>query len=252
MEEYYDFYNRVLGFPARETRLGPAHSWANAQFEYSSLRLWSRPKMQRRLGWVEVLQILGGTFDAKQYKRVAPGLQHPYTIHQAYGLKIAQQLPRVLSQLSAYPDTRRALIYIGKPEDGSEREKPCIQMVNPVIRDGVLHLNVLARSWDLTYGFVYDTMVQAALCQSIAFVLNLLPGTVTFTAFDAHVYEKDIIKGPTSPYTHGKRWHRYLFPPLEASSMPERWAEIRQWALTHQQEDATGDFVHTWQGEAGL
>lgn len=211
----------------RDSRVGKMNEVLGFQVTMPSNLLLYRPGMSRKLGWVESLMVIAGSFDNRLLQMAAPNLLWPYTVHQAYGLKLAQQLPRVWEQLVEFPETRRAMLHIGQPADGYEEEKPCVQSYQFLQRDGVLNMIAYARSWDLVSGFLYDTMVMGLLTQVMARVLEVVPGQVIATAGSGHIYDVDIDEGrlPSSKHTR-KHLHYQLKQDLEFDT----WESAQHWA----------------------
>jgi thymidylate synthase len=156
--------------------------------------------MSRALAFVESLQVLSGYFDERLISKAAPGLVYSYGYQHAYGTKIFQQLPKVIDQLKSNPESRRAVIHIGKPEDGQETEKPCIQTIQFLIRDNQLHTMIFARSWDAVMGLPYDVSVANFLAEVVRSILSygkdnpLGSGNVYGMASSLHIYNRDIQK----------------------------------------------------------
>jgi hypothetical protein len=190
--------NMVTKGTPEDSRIGPMFEQIGYSISIPSNLLLYRPGMARKLGWVEALMVIAGSFDERLIQLAAPNLVHPYTVHQAYGLKLAQQFPMVANQLRNVEGTRRAMLHIGKPADGFETEKPCIQSYQFLQRDGHLHMVASIRSWDLVSGFIYDVMVMGLVNQVMARVLELHPGIIHAHAGSAHVYEVDVEKFPTT------------------------------------------------------
>lgn len=211
------------------SRLGPTSEMMDAVVEFTAGDIPYRPGMTRKLGMVELLQVLSGYYDERQLKRAAPGLVYPYGIVHAYGMKIAQQLPKVLAQLWEDSGTRRAVLYIGKPEDGQETEKPCIQLYQFSIRKGYLHMTVFARSWDAISGLPYDVMVAGAVGQIMAKLTGTLPGKVVFHATSLHVYQerwREIILGNMDKFRQPVPYTKFRITETFSDLV-----EVREWAM---------------------
>jgi thymidylate synthase len=164
--------------------------------------------MVRKLGIVEALQFLSGYFDERHIDSCVH-LQYPYGIANAYGMKVAQQLPKVLAQLEETPDSRRATLYIGKPEDGQEETKPCMQMLQYQIRNGELHTGLFARSWDAISGLPYDVTMFNIVSQVMAKLLGVKPYGLSAIAGSVHYYKEAYVRVsekygasvPNAPYS---------------------------------------------------
>ena len=168
-----------------------------------------------------------GYFDDRHIKKVVPKLAYPYGHANAYGQKVSQQLPYVIQQLIDYPDTRRAVLHIGKAEDGQEHTKPCMQTVQFQIRNGKLHTTVFARSWDVLSGLPYDSILMQGVCQIMAKLLgrSVEPGPVTFMASSLHVYSDAWDRHDIRPGTYKIPWNS-----VEIVRDFEDFDDVRNWA----------------------
>lgn len=212
-----------------QSRLGPTVELMNASIRFPMDHAPYRPKMARRLGVVEALQTLSGYFDPRHSESVAPGARYPFIMTHAYGVKIAHQLPKVIDQLKLNRGTRRAVIHIGKPEDGQEVDKPCIQSYQFNVRNGRLMMTVWARSWDAISGLPYDVIVANLVGQTVAQLLGVEPAHTTFMATSLHYYISDL--------------ERIVMTTGNAMNRPAKWtrialnrefrnlAQVRSWAI---------------------
>lgn len=198
-----DGYGKLVDFVSRygsdrASRLGSSQEFVGAQIIGVPYVIPTRWGYARRLGIVEFLQVLSGYFDERHLEKVAPKLLYTYGLTHAYGIKIAQQLEKVVEQLKEHPDSRRAMIYIGKPEDGYEVEKPCVQNFQFISEEfpGSRELNLIAdiRSWDLVSGFPYDWVVMGGILQVVSHLTGMVPGRIIANAGSAHVYQSDMHK----------------------------------------------------------
>jgi len=179
---------------SQPSRIGDMYEELNSTVTFKRLEVAYRPGMARRLGMVEILQFWSGYFDERHIKKVVSSLAYPYGHANAYGQKVSQQLPFVIAQLINHPESRRAILHIGKAEDGQERTKPCMQSVQFQIRNGQLFTTVYARSWDALSGLPYDSILMQGVAQIMAKILQIHPGPVTFHAASLHVYEEAWMK----------------------------------------------------------
>lgn len=193
---YKQLLENVMNYgDVQESRIGETRELIPVAVDYVAGELVSRKGINRALGWIEVLQILGGYYDLDQIAAVAPKAKLEYfSVITSYGPKIGPQLQGVVSQLRKTPDSRRALFYIGGIEDGYEQEKPCTTLMQMFIRSGQVNSVVYMRSWDLINGLAYDTMMFSAVNMAVARCLGLFPGTVTTFAGSGHIYEFDYDK----------------------------------------------------------
>lgn len=175
-----------------DSRIGETKEVLGFQVNYPVGELVKRPRMSRLLGWVEILQSIGGYYDLNQIIAAAPKADATiFSIEAAYGPRLKEQLSKIVKQLGLNPESRRALLHIGDREDGYEVVKPCTSLMQALIREGRLDLHIYLRSWDLISGFVYDTMVFSAVALALAHCLFLKPGRIIATAGSAHIYGRD-------------------------------------------------------------
>lgn len=178
----------------RKSRLGDSSEFVGAQIIGIPYLIPVRHGYARRLGIIELLQVLSAYFDERHIEKAAPKLLYSYGLTHAYGIKIAQQLENVIEQLKADQNTRRAMIYIGKPEDGYEIEKPCVQNFQFIAEGPELNLIADIRSWDLVSGFPYDYVVMSGVLQIVSQLVGLMPGLIIANVGSAHIYKKDSYK----------------------------------------------------------
>jgi thymidylate synthase len=212
------------------SRMGPTYEMLDATLTFNSYSAPYRPGISRRLGLVEMLQVFSAYFDERHLKQVAPNLKYQYTLTHAYGIKIAQQLPKVIEQLCDNHETRRAMLYIGKPEDGFEVDRPCMQLVQFQIRDGLLYTSVYARSWDVLSGLPYDVLVLNGLAQLVAHFTTTAPLRTTFHVGSLHLYHEvldQIRERHAEKFSIGANPFGQYFK----VTFPNDWDDMRNWAM---------------------
>lgn len=117
------------------------------------------------------------------------------TINSAYGARIfnsgavidvqPSQWSLCLEELRRDPDSRRAVIHINRPGDlrraisWGSKDVPCTMSVQFLIRAGRLHMHVLMRSNDVTWGLPYDVFSFTSIME--AFLLELQASGVPVT-----------------------------------------------------------------------
>lgn len=218
-----DVYSR--GIPSK-SRLGDVYELFGATIEVESGLLPYRPGMSLRLAFIELLQVISGYFDERKIKEAAPNLKTEYGLTHAYGIKIAQQVPGVINQLRKSPGTRRAMIHIGKPEDGFETEKPCMQSYQFYKINGHLQNIVYARSSDLILGLPYDLIVAGGINQMVANLAGIPVGNVTLFAATGHVY-KDLFHNIMLGNLEKKSaWPEFFYLPRL-----DTFRQYREWAI---------------------
>lgn len=183
----------------------------------------SRPRINYGIGWIEALQLIGGIFEPEDIKRVAPRARHElFTAQMAYGPRIKDQMIPLLEKLETDPQTRQAILFIGKPEDGPTENQPCTSVIqflrrtDPVTMVPRLRMYVGMRSWDLVKGMAYDVMMFGALSLAVSRCLGDRPGLITVTAGSAHIYEVETALVP------GKDGPTFMMCP----SLPINWPEL--------------------------
>ena len=222
--DYVDALNDIIntGYVFK-SRLGDCWELRNYQVTFLAGEMFRRPGISRQLGWVEVLQAIGGYFDRLELCAVAPkAIPSQFDVRSCFA-SFGDQFEGIVDQLRSNPETRRALIYLD-PGGIYEGMKPCATLMQFHAREGVLHSSAYQRSWDMVHGFIYDSMVYGAVTQAVAIATGLEPGFVTATAGSAHVYRQDFDAGKTEATPkYGRYFH--LVHPLGTSA-----AEFMQWA----------------------
>jgi thymidylate synthase len=141
-------------------------------------------------------------------KRIAEFSNDGKTLNSAYGKRIfdrngrgTPQWTKVVDELVANPDSRRAVLEVFRPDDLWEGNKdvPCTLSLQFFIRDGKLHLHVVMRSNDVFWGLPYDAFSFTVLqeCMALALQHAGVPvelGTYTHTVGSLHVYERHFKK----------------------------------------------------------
>ena len=150
----------------------------------------------------EIDQFLAGVHDGEVLKAVSPQAASMITEKTNYGVRIGRQLATVVDELSASHDSRRAVAYVGEPSDlehlrnhPAERvdranEIACACVWHWLVRDGMVHMVIYGRSWDIVWGLCYDIPSAVAVQMAIASALKLKLGTFVFHAGSAHLYER--------------------------------------------------------------
>lgn len=113
----------------------------------------------------------------------------------AYGPKIVDQLPYVVSKLRDDPDSRQAVINIWRESPGATRDVPCTLSLQFVIRPpGVVHCIATMRSSDAWLGWPYDVFNFSCVAATVALSMpekRLRLGNLFLTAGSQHIYKKN-------------------------------------------------------------
>lgn len=155
-----------------------------------------RPGINRALTYMEICQILAGIFDKALFDAVSPLASKLLTAGGAYGPRTHEQLIRVAQELALDPDSRRAVVYVGRETDlervhaASTTDQPCTMTWQFFNRGGRLEMVVNMRSWDLVWGLANDVPCFVAVQQALAWALGLEVGGYSHFAGSAHIYER--------------------------------------------------------------
>lgn len=155
----------------------------------------------KKLGYMELTQLLAGVYYPELIAEVAPNANHGlFTPQMAYGPRIADQMPRLVEVLRQEPGTRQAVLFVGKPEDGPTSNLPCTLTIQFLRRHGVLRCVVTMRSWDVIKGLPYDLTMFGGLHLVMAGILGDVAGELAVNAGSMHVYLEDAEKRPTNQF----------------------------------------------------
>lgn len=155
-----------------------------------------RPGFSKAVMWAEIAMVLGGEYCGPLYDAVAPKATRALlTEFGAYGPRTWEQLRTVADELAKDPDSRRAVVYVGRPSDlsnihGGETDMPCTMTWQFFIRDHQLEMIVNMRSWDLVWGLSYDVPVFTSVQRLVAAAVGVPTGRYTHIAGSGHIYEK--------------------------------------------------------------
>lgn len=214
-----------------------------------------RPQINRALMWMEIAQILAGDFNAELFNAISPLASKLLTAGGAYGPRTALQLTHLIQEMTDDPDSRRAIVYIGRPDDlsrvraGGTTDQPCTATWQFFSRNGKLEMAVNMRSWDLVWGLANDIPCFVSVQMAVAAALGLEVGPYYHVAGSGHIYERhwdlvDSIRaeggkslpsvGSTDGDTPSERWTSTVHDAVSAvraahlrdwGSMPVQWRE---------------------------
>ena len=201
-----------------------------------------RRGFSRALMWLEILQLLGGVYDREAYERVAPKAAELTHAATAYGPRVRDQVPGIISELQRDPSSRRATVYIGRDSDlksAVDTGMPCTETWQFFIREGSLDMHVNMRSWDLVWGLGYDLACFVTVQAAVANALGVPLGIYVHTAASAHVYQRDwaLEPGVTDellslvdvPWEQAASVSRFLLWSLSAGGAPPGTSGFRPW-----------------------
>jgi thymidylate synthase len=155
-----------------------------------------RDGFSRRFMDAEIAMLLAGVYDGDLLSAITPQAAELTTPLTAYGPRVRHQIPLIINELRERPESRRAVIYVGRHDDlksiGDETagEMPCTLTWQFLIRDDSLHMIVNMRSWDAVWGLSYDVPCFVAVQLAIAKALGVLVGDYRHHAGSFHLYER--------------------------------------------------------------
>lgn len=120
----------------------------------------------------------------------------------AYGPRLrnwngVDQLAEVIGILRGDPNSRRAVAMLFDPDRDFVRSEdiPCNNWLHFLVRDGLLDLNVVARSTDIWWGFSgINAFEWSLLLEFMSHWLHLAPGRLTFFTSSLHLYERHTVR----------------------------------------------------------
>lgn len=205
-----------------QSRFGDTHEQVGGRIAFPAGELVRRRRMNYTIGWMELLQLLAGTYDACSIERIAPRAKLSlFTLSMAYGPRIAPQMPRIIQALTTHPDSRQAIVFVGTQEDGPTNDQPCTTSIQFLIRGSAVQTVVSMRSWDLAKGLPYDVFMFGGLGLVMSHVLNRKNGGVIVTAGSCHVYDEDQAIAHASAGTARFRFDFHV---------PGTWEGVQRWA----------------------
>lgn len=123
------------------------------------------------------------------------------TFFGAYGPKVKDQIPFVVSTLHQDPDSRQAVINIWRESPPKSKDIPCTLSLQFLVRSNTLHCVASMRSSDLWLGHPYDIFNFSAISFFIMLQLNqvriengdpvLVLGRLHLTAGSKHIYHRN-------------------------------------------------------------
>lgn len=160
--------------------------------------LVNRPGFSRALMWLEIAQLVAGVHRPDLMATVSPNAAGLVTPYGAYGPRTREQFTEVIDELTRDPHSRRALVYVGRPDDlrlaarydPTQLDMPCTTTWQFLVRDGRLDMVVTMRSWDLVWGLAYDVPCFVAMQQVAAAALGVPLGEYVHIAGSGHVYDR--------------------------------------------------------------
>jgi len=157
----------------------------------------------------EILQLLAGKYIQKRLAAITPKAAELITQATAYGPRTHNQLQFVAEELEKNPNSRRAVVYVGRHDDLTwsdsvtrAGEMPCTCIWQFHLRNKILDMAVYMRSWDLVWGLCYDIPSFVAVQMMLAKHLDVEVGRYVHTAGSSHIYQHhyDLEAWPTDDF----------------------------------------------------
>lgn len=122
------------------------------------------------------------------------------TVAAAYGFRWrhafgVDQIQESIEKLSTDPSTRHAVVMMWDPAEDltvPKKNVPCPVMFTLNIIQGRLNLHLVIRSNDMVLGHPTDVAGFALLTHLLAKRLNVMPGVLTVSISNAHIYENQM------------------------------------------------------------
>lgn len=203
--DYKDMHQFFLSRgQARDSRYGETKELMDFRLELSNPLncIVDRKGFSHRFMNAEIDQFIAGVHDGEVLKAVSPQAAGMITEKTNYGVRIGSQLANVVDELRDNRNSRRAVAYVGNPDDlehirnhpaervGRANEIACACVWHFLVRDDEVHLFIYGRSWDIVWGLCYDIPSSVAVQMAVAKALGLGLGSYVFHAGSAHLYER--------------------------------------------------------------
>ena len=184
------------------TRISPTKELRGATFVLTPGDMVKRPGFSKKLGWLELLHLLAGTFDQAHFKLVAPKIKEGFfTANMAYGPRVQPHLDKLSKMLIDDPFTRRAEVLIANNNfDNAGFPPPCTTSIHFLIRNERLLTFVEMRSWDAWLGLPYDIIMFGGLALAMADVVDCPVGPLEVHASSLHLYERQFNIDPATAF----------------------------------------------------
>ena len=136
----------------------------------------ARKGFNEALMWMDIVQVLAGTFDPELYNLVSPNAAQHLTASGAYGPRVIPQLLAVRNLLQTRSYTRRAVIYLGKQDEFYSPKPggmPCTMGWQFIRRNDSLYMINHMRANDVVWGLSYDIPTAIAVGLTLAADLQI-------------------------------------------------------------------------------
>jgi hypothetical protein len=185
-------YKDVQGFGVPEkTRFGDAKFLRNQQVGLHPYTFPYRKGGNAAIGLIEGLQFIAGTNSIEAIQAAAPHARlELFGANSFYGPKCVGQFERVIAELTAYRNSRRATVMIAHPTDTSETLPCTTSMQFQLSRARELYTTVNMRSCDLVWGLPYDTIQFTMVAHAVAECLQAHLANIVVHIGNVHIYRE--------------------------------------------------------------
>lgn len=203
--DYPDLHKWILDNGVmRPSRLGTMCEVLDAAlFLENPMRcLPQRKGYSKAFALAELDQFIAGVHSTEALRQVSPQASSMITRDTNYGVRVGHQMVAIEAELRANPDSRRAVAYIGHPDDlktlqnnpqarhDRAGEIACSCVWSFALRNGNLNMVVYTRSWDAVWGLCYDISSASAVQMMLALALGVSVGWQSHHATSLHLYEQ--------------------------------------------------------------
>ena len=204
----------------------PTHELLNVSLCVPSGTALQRARYNPAIGIVEGLGLFTEEPGVQEQldatlQRVAPQSYAAGYFHSGmnYGYRIGTRWTRMIYDLTVDPTSRNAMLYVGDRED-EVGGRPCIAMLQAIIRNNALDLIVTMRSLDIILGLPNDIVISSFIHQALGAWLDTQPlGHIHFNVASCHIYDKHLSLDPSSFHVP-----RTLFRLPNSEGMLQRWS----------------------------
>ena len=186
-----------------------------------------RPKLNSKIGLLEGLFLVGGTYSQEAVEAVAPKADLSlFTERGAYGPRIEGQLEDLIRGIERDPSSRQHVLHISNCADLYTSDMPCTLALQFLVRAGMVHCFAFMRSSDVIKGLPTDLVQFGILTQVVAYCFDYVPGLVHVMAASHHLYNNDLEGRMPADDAEGQ----YSIQPMFIGTPLRRFVDFNWWA----------------------
>lgn len=189
---YYSRYIRsIIAHGSKSSPRGlPINFRQNQTFATVPGITYRRANDNPLIGFMEGLQFMAGVGSVEDIAKIAPNAKlELFGVQALYGPRANGQTERVINELNADRDSRRAVIILGRPEEPFE-DRPCTASLQFQIFENQLMTIATMRSSDAVYGLPYDLIQFSMMAQMIGACTDSTPTSLIVNIGNAHIYDE--------------------------------------------------------------